>query len=63
MSTPSECENAVKTIAPIPKGKVFDAMKEANEVVLIPPVHIGDVIIHDVCGTGIDVVATREILS
>ena len=51
----------VKTIAPIPKGKVFDAMKEANDVVLVPPVHIDDVVKANIAGTGIDLVATRDI--
>ncbi|MBE6127012.1 MAG: DUF1667 domain-containing protein [Erysipelotrichaceae bacterium] len=51
----------VKTIAPIPKGKVFDAMKEVNEVVLVPPVHIGDVVKANIAGAGIDLVATRDI--
>ena len=51
----------VKTFAPIPKGKLLDAMKEVNKVTVTPPVHIGDVIIHDLCGTGVDLVATRDI--
>ena len=51
----------VKTIAPIPKGKVFEAMAEVNRVNLVPPVHIGDVVIRDIAGTGIDLVATRDI--
>jgi CxxC motif-containing protein len=53
----------VKTKDPIPKEKIFDIMAAIDQVHLKTPVHIGDVIIHDVCGTGIDVVATREILS
>lgn len=53
----------VKTKDPIPKEKIFDIMAAIDQVHWKTPVHIGDVIIHDVCGTGIDVVATREILS
>ncbi len=51
----------VKTSAPIPKGKVLEAMEEINRVKLTPPVHIGDVVLKNVCGTGIDVIATRDI--
>ena len=25
------------------------------------PVHIGDVVVSDICGTGVDVIATKEI--
>ena len=49
-----------KTAAPIPKGKMFDCMAAINNVVASAPVHIGDVLIKDVCGTGVDIVATNE---
>ena len=51
----------VKTKGNIPKSKIFDCMKEIDKVRLEAPVKIGDVVIADVCGTGIDVVATRNI--
>ena len=54
---------AVKTAAPIPKELVFDAMKEINAV-RVPDgeaVGIGDVIISDVCGTTVPVVATSRV--
>ena len=51
----------VKTNAPMPKDKVLPAMAEVNKVVLTPPVHIGDVVIHDLLGTGVDLIATRDI--
>jgi CxxC motif-containing protein len=50
----------VKTAQPIPKGKMFDIMASINKVSLAAPVHIGDVVIKDVCGTGVDVIATRN---
>lgn len=50
----------VKTNSPIPKGKIFEIMSSINEIKIQAPVHIGDVIIHDICGTGIDLVATRD---
>lgn len=50
---------SVKTAADIPKGKIFDCMKEINKVLIKAPVKIGDVILSDVAGTGVDVVATK----
>lgn len=51
----------VKSAEALPKGKILDAMKEINAVTLTPPVHIGQVVVKDVCGTGIDIIATRDI--
>lgn len=52
---------SVKTAAPIPKEKMFDVMKALDTVVVTAPVQIGDVVIANVCNTGVDVVATRNI--
>ncbi|MGI6555819.1 DUF1667 domain-containing protein [uncultured Pseudoramibacter sp.] len=49
----------VKTAQEIPKGKLFDAMDELSKVVVEAPVKVGDVVLKDVCGTGIDVIATK----
>lgn len=51
----------VKSSVAIPKEKLFDAMKEINAATAKAPVHIGDVIIKDILGTGADIVATNEI--
>ena len=50
----------VKTTAPIPKELIFEAMDTLNEVHLTAPVHLGQVVIHDLLGPGVDVVSTRE---
>ena len=54
---------AVKTAAPIPKELIFEAMKEINAVrgPDTKAVEIGDIIIPDVCGTKISVVATSRV--
>lgn len=52
---------SVKTSQSIPKGKIFDVMAEIEKVSVNAPVHIGDIIIKDVLGTGSDIVATKEI--
>ena len=51
----------VKTAGAIPKKGIFDCMKEINAVNINAPVKAGDVIISDVLGSGVDVVAVRDI--
>lgn len=48
-----------KTSKPVPKGMMFDIMKEINSVTVEAPVRMGDIIIENVCGTGADIVATN----
>ncbi len=50
----------VKTAEPIPKNLIFDVMTQINSVVVEAPVFLGDVIVKDVAGTGIDIIATRD---
>jgi len=50
----------VKSERPIPKGKIFDAMKEVDEARIEAPIHIGDVVIENLAGTGVSLVATRD---
>ena len=52
---------SVKTSSPIPKDKIDACLDEIRAAIVKPPVAIGDVIIKDVCGLGVDVVATREL--
>lgn len=52
---------SVKTREDIPKGKIFECVKELKDVQIQAPVHIGDIVVANVAGTGIDVVATRNI--
>ena len=49
-----------KTAGLIPKEMMGDILRELKKVVLKRPVHIGDVVIHDILSTGVDVVATME---
>lgn len=51
----------VKSSVAIPKGLLFDAMKEINSTSIDAPVHIGDVVIKNILGTGADIVATNEV--
>ena len=52
---------SVKTREDIPKEKIFDCVKALKEVEVAAPVHIGDVVLRDVAGTGVDVVATKNV--
>lgn len=51
---------SVKTASDIPKGLVFDCIRALAGVTATAPVRIGDVVLADVCGTGVDVVATKS---
>ena len=52
---------SVKTKEDIPKGKIFDCVKVLKGVEVEAPVKIGDVIVPDVAGTGVDIVATKNV--
>ena len=52
---------SVKTREDIPKEKIFDCIKALKEIEVAAPVNIGDVILRDVAGTGVDVVATKNV--
>ena len=51
----------VKTKEDIPKGKIFDCVKALKKIQVEAPVHIGDVIAADIAGTGVDVIATKNV--
>lgn len=51
---------SVKTKTDIPKNKIFACMEGLKGVCVKAPVHIGDVIVENIAGTGVDVVATKE---
>lgn len=54
---------SVKTASDIPKGKMADVVSELKNVILTAPVHIGDVVVENIAGTGVNVIATRNVLS
>lgn len=51
----------VYTEKPVPKPKIFDVLAEIRKVEVEAPVKINDVIIEDVVGTGINVIASRDL--
>ena len=52
---------SVKTKTDIPKDKIFDCVKCLKGVSVEAPVHIGDVIVPNAAGTGVDIVATKDV--
>lgn len=52
---------SVKTAGDVPKAKVLDVVRALSGVSMAAPVHIGDVVLADVCGTGVDVIATKDV--
>lgn len=52
---------SVKTYSDIPKDKIFDCIRALKDVCVEAPVEIGDVILHDVAHTGVDVISTRKV--
>lgn len=64
-----KCENGelnrlpVKTKDAIPKGSLLKAMEVIDKVTVKAPVKIGDIIMKNILGTGVDVVACRSIKS
>lgn len=51
----------VKTASDIPKGKIFDCAAALRDVTVAAPVKIGDVVLANVAGTGVDIIAARNI--
>lgn len=52
---------SVKTAGEIPKGKIYDCVRALKETSVPAPVHIGQVILADVAGTGVNIVAAKNV--
>lgn|SRR5699024_6374558 len=52
---------SVKTASDIPKEKVMDCARTLKNVEIQAPVSIGDVVLEDICGTGVPMIATKNI--
>lgn len=51
----------VKTKRDIPKEMIFDCIKALKDVVVEAPIDIGDIVVQNILGTGVDVIATKKI--
>ena len=52
---------SVKTKNPIPKKEIANCMKELANAKLVAPIAAGTVVVANVCGTGVDVIATKSV--
>lgn len=52
---------SVKTETDIPKGKIMDIMEEIHKTKVTAPVKIGDIVIENCAGTGVNVIATKNV--
>ena len=52
---------SVKTEHDIPKGSINAVCEMIRKAEVSAPVHIGDVIIKDCAGTGVDIIATKDV--
>ena len=52
---------SVKTASDIPKGRIFDCVKALKDVEIPAPVTIGQVVLKDAAGTGVDIIATKNV--
>lgn len=53
---------SVKTDRPIPKEKIMDVMRVLYKERREAPIRAGDVLLRDVAGTGVDIIATKDVL-
>jgi len=51
----------VRTSDFIPKDKLFDLMKEIQKIKVKAPINIGDIILKNILGLNVDIVATRDL--
>ncbi|MBQ8752214.1 MAG: DUF1667 domain-containing protein [Clostridia bacterium] len=51
----------VKSATPLPKAALLPCMKALRQVTPQPPVAIGDVVLADILGYGVDIIATKNV--
>jgi len=53
---------SVKTASPIPKHLIFQCMDEIYRTHPKAPLASGDIVIQNVCGTNVNIIATQDVL-
>ncbi|MCY6356459.1 DUF1667 domain-containing protein [Clostridium sp. ZS2-4] len=53
---------SVKTEKDIPKEKIFECIKDLKGIIVKAPIEIGDIIVKNTAGTGVNIVATKKIV-
>ena len=57
----SETPLSVKTASPVPKQMIAEVMGELRKAKVAAPVKLGETVVKNVCGTGVDIIATRSV--
>ena len=52
---------SVKTAAPVPKARIMDVMAAVRMLQVQPPIVVGQVLLEDAAGTGVAIVATKDV--
>ena len=52
----------VYTSEPFPKGRVTELLREIRKIEITAPVKMGQVVLENALGTGIDVIASRDLV-
>lgn len=51
----------VKTDGTVNKSLIFEAMRVLDQIVAVPPIHTGQILADNICGTEVNIVSTRDI--
>ncbi|NMD38893.1 MAG: DUF1667 domain-containing protein [Christensenellaceae bacterium] len=57
----SDIPLSIKTAEPIPKNKISDCMIAIRCLALSSPIKAGEVVLANVCDTGVDIIATKSV--
>lgn len=52
---------SVKTASDIAKGRIQDCIDVLKNIELAAPVELGEVVVENICGSGVNVIATRRV--
>lgn len=52
----------VRTKEEIPKDKILESMKVINAIKVKAPIKMGDVLLENILDTGVDIIATRDLI-
>jgi CxxC motif-containing protein len=51
----------VQTKSPVPKSVIFDILDQLRRIEINAPIKIGQIVLKDASGTGIDIIASRDL--
>ena len=52
---------SVKTAEPVPKDLIPEVMEQLKKIHISAPIAMGQIILPNICGTGVDIIATRPL--